>query len=80
MGRTTSITIGPQMDDFVGELVASGRYGSTSEVVRSALRLLERQEKATAALRAAVAAGEQSGESEESIHDIAFRVKQHHDV
>jgi antitoxin ParD1/3/4 len=74
MGRTTSITIGPQMDDFVGELVASGRYGSTSEVVRSALRLLERQEQATAALRAAVAAGEQSGESEESIHDIACRV------
>ncbi|ERJ19669.1 Antitoxin module of toxin-antitoxin system protein [Salinisphaera shabanensis E1L3A] len=80
MGRTTSITIGSQMDEFVGKLVASGRYGSTSEVVRSALRLLERQEQATAALRAAVEAGERSGDSDESLRDIAARVKHRHDV
>lgn len=80
MARTTSITIGSQLDDFVGELVSSGRYGSTSEVVRSALRLLERQEKQTAALRMAIEAGEQSGESALSLHDIASRVKQKHNV
>jgi antitoxin ParD1/3/4 len=68
------------MDEFVGKLVASGRYGSTSEVVRSALRLLERQEQATAALRAAVEAGERSGDSDESLRDIAARVKHRHDV
>ena len=44
MARTTSVTIGPQLDNFVSKLIESGRYGSTSEVMRSALRLLEQQE------------------------------------
>ncbi|MGB7758026.1 MAG: type II toxin-antitoxin system ParD family antitoxin [Salinisphaera sp.] len=80
MARTTSVTIGPQLDDFVGSLIASGRYGSTSEVMRSALRLLERQENQLLALKAAIEAGERSGESVESLSDIAARVKQKHDV
>lgn len=80
MSRTTSITIGSQLDDFVRELIKSGRYGSTSEVVRSALRLLERQEKQVAALRIAVEAGERSGESDLSLRDIAAQVKQKHNV
>lgn len=78
MARTTSITIGPQLDDFVVKLIQSGRYGSTSEVVRSALRLLERQESQAAVLRSAVQAGEQSGESELSLREIAAQVKQKH--
>ncbi|MEX6223143.1 type II toxin-antitoxin system ParD family antitoxin [Providencia hangzhouensis] len=49
---------------FVNQLISSGRYGSTSpEVVRSALRLLEVQEKQTAASKMLIDAGEQSGES-----------------
>jgi antitoxin ParD1/3/4 len=80
MPRTTSVTIGPQLDDFVGKLLATGRYGSTSEVVRSALRLLELQEHHLAALKSAITAGEQSGESELSLHDIATRIKQKHHV
>jgi antitoxin ParD1/3/4 len=80
MARTTSVTIGPQLDEFVGKLIESGRYGSTSEVVRSALRLLERQENQMEALRNAVKAGEQSGESDLSLHEIATQVKQKHRV
>lgn len=80
MPRTTSITIGSQLDDFVGKLIESGRYGSTSEVVRSALRLLERQENQTTALRNAVEAGERSGESDLSLRDIADQVKKKHHV
>lgn len=80
MSRATSITIGSQLEEFVGELIKSGRYGSTSEVVRSALRLLERQEQQTAALRNAVEAGERSGESDLSLQDIAAQVKQKHSV
>ena len=76
MPRTTSVTIGEQLDNFVAQLIESGRYGSTSEVVRSALRLLERQESQTAALKSAVEAGERSGESDLSLHDIAAQVKQ----
>ena len=80
MARTTSVTIGAQLDDFISELIASGRYGSTSEVVRSALRLLERQEKQLVALRQAVAAGEQSGISDLTLSQIATQVKQKHNV
>ena len=80
MARTTSVTIGAQLDDFISELIATGRYGSTSEVVRSALRLLERQEKQLVALRQAVAAGEQSGISDLTLSQIAALVKQKHNV
>jgi antitoxin ParD1/3/4 len=80
MSRTTSVTIGSQLDEFVGQLIATGRYGSTSEVVRSALRLLERQEKQTTALKMAIEAGEQSGQCSLSLHDIATKVKQSHNV
>lgn len=80
MSRTTSVTIGSQLDEFVGQLISSGRYGSTSEVVRSALRLLERQENQTIALKMEIEAGEQSGECALSLHDIAAMVKQKHNV
>ena len=80
MPRTTSITIGEHMDAFVSELVASGRYGSTSDVVRSALRLLEREENHQNFLRAAVEAGDKCAESELSLRDIADQIKRKHNV
>ena len=80
MPRTASVTIDAQLDDFVGKLIESGRYGSTSEIVRSALRLLERQESQTTILNSAVEAGKRSGESDLSLHDIAAQVKQKHHV
>jgi putative addiction module CopG family antidote len=45
MGKNTSISLGNHFEDFIREEVNSGRYGSVSEVIRSALRLLEREEK-----------------------------------
>lgn len=80
MSRTTSITLGAQLNTFVEELIASGRYGSTSEVVRSGLRLLEREEHQTTALRDAVLAGKNSGVSELTLQDIAEQIKQKHNV
>ena len=80
MSRTTSVTIGPQLDEFVGQLIATGRYGSTSEVVRSALRLLDKQEKQMVALKMAIEAGEKSGESSLTLIDIASKVKKKHHV
>ena len=41
MQRTTSITLGSHQQQFIESLVKSGRYTSTSEIVRDALRKLE---------------------------------------
>ncbi|HXB74826.1 MAG TPA: type II toxin-antitoxin system ParD family antitoxin [Candidatus Acidoferrales bacterium] len=39
-----NISITPELDAFLQSRVQSGRYQTTSEVVREALRLLQRQE------------------------------------
>lgn len=57
MARNTSITIGDHFSQFVSEQVRSGRYGSTSDVVRAGLRLLEEHEARIRALGDDAAAG-----------------------
>ena len=42
--RTMNVSITAELERFVADRVSSGRYGSASEVVRAALRLLEDQE------------------------------------
>src|SRR5580658_588312 len=42
---TVNISLTPELDRFLQSRVKSGRYQTTSEVVREALRLLERQER-----------------------------------
>lgn len=51
---TTSMSLSPHWDAFIKEQVASGRYGSASEVMREALRMMETRERKLAALRALV--------------------------
>jgi antitoxin ParD1/3/4 len=62
MAKATSIVLGDQLNDFVDSQVAKGRYGSSSEVVRAGLRLLEEHEAKLEALRQALIEGERSGE------------------
>ncbi|MDE2465219.1 MAG: type II toxin-antitoxin system ParD family antitoxin [Alphaproteobacteria bacterium] len=62
MARNTSVTIGDHFTGFISEQVKAGRYGSTSEVVRAGLRLLEEHEAKVKALQDALIAGEQSGD------------------
>lgn len=57
MARNTSITIGDHFSQFVSEQVRSGRYGSTSDVVRAGLRLLEEHEARVRTLGDDVVAG-----------------------
>ena len=61
MGKNTSISIGDYFEEFINDEVKSGRYSSVSEVIRSALRLLEQEEKKERELIKALEIGEQSG-------------------
>lgn len=51
MARTTSVTLSAHFDEFVHKQVASGRYETTSEVIRDSLRLMENQEARLSVLR-----------------------------
>ena len=42
---TMNVSLSPQLEAMVKAKVASGRYTSASEVVREALRLMERQDQ-----------------------------------
>lgn len=64
MATNTSISLDDHFAVFLASEVATGRYRSASEVVRAGLRLLEDQETRMSALRAALIAGEESGEAE----------------
>lgn len=61
MSKNTSLILGDHFTDFIASQVQDGRYGSASEVVRQALRLLEEREQKLAALRLALIEGENSG-------------------
>ena len=65
MSKNTSFSLGDHFTEFIEAQVASGRYGSASDVVRAGLRLLEENEAKREALIAALIEGEQSGPSTE---------------
>jgi len=59
---TRNVNLTKELDRFVAKSVKSGHYANASEVMRSALRLLERDEREyeekMAALRKAIAEGD----------------------
>jgi len=63
MGKSTSFSLDEHYSSFIDSEVASGRFRSASDVVRTALRLLEDRETQLHALRAALIDGENSGSS-----------------
>ena len=60
MSKNTSITLSNHFQDFIKEEVSSGRYNNASEVIRTALRLLQNEEKKMRNLRDALERGEES--------------------
>ena len=77
MNRNTSVALGSHFVSFIEAQVQDGRYGSASDVIRAGLRLLEENESRLKLLKAALIAGEQSGEPK--IFDgEAFLNRMHH--
>lgn len=64
MAKNTSVAIGNHFQRFIQRQVKQGRFGSTSEVIRAGLRLLEEREAKLAALRVAIKEGIDSGPAE----------------
>lgn len=63
--KNTSFSLGAHHDAFIEAQIRTGRYQSASDVVRTALRLLEDRETELRALRDALEVGERSGEPTE---------------
>jgi antitoxin ParD1/3/4 len=70
---TRNVNLTKELDQFVASRVESGLYSNASEVMRTALRLLERDEREyeekMAALRAAIAEGLASGVAEPGVFE-----------
>jgi antitoxin ParD1/3/4 len=61
MAKNTSILLGDYFENFINSQIESGRYSSTSEVVRAALRLFEQEETQKNELIKELKKGEKSG-------------------
>ena len=74
-----NVNLTPELDSFVSELMAKGRYQNASDVVRAALRALEREEREETAkieaLRVAIDQGLQSGVAPDGVFE---RVRARH--
>jgi antitoxin ParD1/3/4 len=68
----TSLTLGEHWETFIKNEVASGRYGSASEVVRDALRSLEERKSKLEALRAHLREGAAQARRGEFVEDYSI--------
>jgi antitoxin ParD1/3/4 len=70
---TRNVNLPRKLDQFITSTVKAGHYANASEVMRTALRLLEKEEREfeqkLAALRTAIAEGDASGDAEEGVFD-----------
>ncbi|MEO7221557.1 MAG: type II toxin-antitoxin system ParD family antitoxin [Devosia sp.] len=58
-----NVSVGSHWEQFVDELVQSGRYGTASEVMREGLRLVEAREAQLKALKGTIEASLAKGGS-----------------
>ena len=68
---TTSVNLGKHWEEFIRAKVATGRYGSASEVIREALRLMENEDTRLKALRRHLGEGEAEADSGQSVKDFS---------
>lgn len=70
---TTSLSLGEHWEVFIKNEIATGRYGSASEVVRDALRHMEEHNARLAALRAHLAEGEAQARRGEFVENYSLQ-------
>lgn len=68
----TSLSLGEHWETFIKNEIASGRYGSASEVVRDALRSLEERKSKLEALRSHLGQGAAQAERGEFVEDYSI--------
>lgn len=61
MAQSTSIVLDKYFENFIQEQIASGKYNSVSEVIRTALSVFETEENKMKTLINELKIGEQSG-------------------
>ena len=73
---TRNVSLTRELDQFVASRVETGLYANASEVMRTALRLLERDEREyeqkMAVLRTAITEGDASGDAEEGVFERLY--------
>lgn len=77
---TRNVSLTKELDEFVSSRVQGGLYANASEVMRTALRLLEKEEREyeekLAALRTAIAEGDasESRDGEEFFNELSVYI------
>jgi antitoxin ParD1/3/4 len=70
---TRNVSLTKELDQFVASRVEGGKYANASEVMRTALRIMEREEREfeekMVALRTAIALGDASEDAEDGVFE-----------
>ena len=69
---TTSLSLGEHWEVYIKNEIASGRYGSASEVVRDALRAMEERKSKLEALRNHLIQGAQQASAGEFVNSFSM--------
>lgn len=75
MANISNLNLSENLDTFIHQMVDSGRYASTDEVIHTALNMLAEQEHALSQLRQAIDEGEESGYATENLSEMMQRVR-----
>ena len=70
---STSLSLGNHWENYIQKKIASGRYGTVTEVVREALRHLEDRDKKLEALRSHLAEGAAQSANNEFVEGYSLK-------